>query len=277
MHRRGAMVLGSLAVAAAVALFFASRRPLTDAAPVLTVRMIAGPRTTVPAGMPMVAEVFLTARRGQQLEIGSRLSPWSQRLALEWTAGRSGTLKATVARVASRVASTSESGRTAVTALGPEPVARVSGLQFVHRADLVIDEAETAGMPDGTYQLRATFQTPRWQLWGWRGRVESGTVRIVISSAVPDAEAQRNQWRADTSLRLGRLDAALQAAQTLVRLQPERSRAYRLLGDVMMARGDRAQAVHAYTRALDLVADGAKEPPKPIMERAAAVRLLSLR
>jgi len=116
------------------------------------------------------------------------------------------------------------------------------------------------------YQLVASLQTPFWQFWGWRGRAESAPLVVTVaSSETPSRLLAGNAAFLYTTKQFGE---AVRVAREWSTREDASIRARILLGDALLATGDRGGARMAYEAALDLAnAGSSNERPTLILER----------
>ena len=152
--------------------------------PVLTLLVDGSPSATVGAGSPIFLEVLLHGTRNASgPSIGGRLRPWYRMIAIRATQnGRQVALpfvEVDPPRV--REMKTLSDGRPTFSE-GETSAAALDGMRRVFRMELAAAPESTRQLSAGTYQLVASLQTPFWQLWGWRGQVESPALAVTMSS-----------------------------------------------------------------------------------------------
>jgi Flp pilus assembly protein TadD len=118
----------------------------------------------------------------------------------------------------------------------------------------------------GTYQLVASLQTPFWQFWGWRGRAESAPLVVtVVTNETPNRQLAGTAAFLYKTKQFGE---AVRVARDWSTRDAASVRARILLGDALLATGDRDGARSAYEAALDLAnALPSHERPTAILER----------
>ncbi len=235
--------------------------------PVLRLLVDGAPSATVGAGSPIFLEVFLHGTRNAAgPSIGGRFRPWHRMIAIRAAQnGRDVSLpfvEITPPRVRERA--TSSDGRPTFTE-GEASGAALDGMRRVFRMELAAAPESTRQLSPGPYQLIASLQTPFWQFWGWRGRVESALVVNVVTNAPPIQELARTAAFLYKTKQFGE---AVRVARDWSTGDAASIQARIVLGDALLATGDRDGARSAYEAALDLAnALPSNERPTAILDR----------
>lgn len=258
-------------VTAAVLLWF---RPAAAAgSPVLRLLVDGAPSATVGVSSPIFLEVFLHGTRTAPGPlIGGRLRPWHRMIAVRASqGGRLVTLpfvEVTPPRVRERT--TASDGRPTFTE-GEASGAALDGMRRVFRMELAAAPESTRHLGAGTYQLVASLETPFWQFWGWRGRAESAPLPMtVVTNETP---GQRLGGSARFLYKTRQFADAVRVAQDWSTRDAASVQARLLLGDALLATGDRDGARSAYEAALGRAnALPGNERPTDILERLRNLR-----
>jgi hypothetical protein len=270
MTRRGALFGAGLATAAVLALviWLAPGRSRSTPRPGLTLLVNMRTRVEVTPGTPLVFDLSIgSGPSSPAFTVGSRWGAWHTLLRLE-EAAANGPVPWVLTLVGPprSLHMGLDSARRPEVTTDASLVARLEGGRHLHSVTLAAAPDVTARIPPGTYRLRAVLETPFWLRWGWRGRVESAPATVVVIDP-PTAgekrehlEAQRLARAAEFHLDTGRFADAHQAAAELVRLRPNESRSYILLGDASAGLNLRQEALDAYRHAMALLPRSYEEP-----------------
>jgi tetratricopeptide (TPR) repeat protein len=145
-------------------------------------------------------------------------------------------------------------------------VAHLEAGRHVHIMTEAAAPEDTVNLQPGTYRVRAVLETPFWMFWGWRGRVASAPVTIVVvdPSKTGDRrnalETQRLMRAGDFYIGVARFEEAARAAREVVKSEPNQIEAHILLGDALVGLERRQEALAAYHRALALVPRSYEQP-----------------
>jgi cytochrome c-type biogenesis protein CcmH/NrfG len=154
--------------------------------------------------------------------------------------------------------------------------AALDGMRRVFRMELAAAPDATRPLSAGSYQIVASLQTPTWQFWGWRGRVESAP--LVVTVVTTETADRQLAGTATFLYKTRQFDEAVRAARDWSARDAASIRARILLGDALLATGDRAGARDAYEAALDLAnAASSNERPTAILERLDKLRAATSR
>jgi hypothetical protein len=251
-------------------------RPEARAEPLgLTVLVNHGSRVEVTPGTPLFFEVSITNSPSSGAQaLGSRWRPWYRLIRLEgsgqagmpWRLSRAGPPRSL------RVVRTPDGRPEMKTDTEPSAVARLEAGRQVYTVTEVASPEAAAGVRPGAYRVRAVLETPRWMLWGWRGRKVSQPVTIVVLDASKpgdkrDAlERQRLARAADFYIGAEQFADAERTVRQLLELEPNQAEAHMLLGDSLAGLNRRDDALVAYRRALVLTPRSYEEP-RVLMDR----------
>lgn len=274
MKRSRRLVVGGAAFALiAAAVFLLFRATGAAGTPVLTLLVDGATSATVGVGSPIFLEVFLHGTRsGAGPSIGGRLRPWHRTITVRTIqSGREVALpfvEASPARV--RELTTSSDGRPSFSD-SEASAAALDGMRRVFRIELAAAPESTRQLSAGSYQLVASLETPFWQFWGWRGRAESAPLVVtVVQNETPHRQLAGTAVFLYKTQQFGE---AIRVAREWSTRDAGSSRARILLGDALLATGDREGARVAYEAALDLAnARSSREPPTAILERLDSIR-----
>ena len=239
--------------------------------PGLTLLVNHSTRAEIVPGTPLSLQVSISGgRHDAPLRIGSRWRAWHRLIRLErvgsseplpWQARPDGEPRSL------EIATDAEGRRGAVSSSGA--VAWLDRGRFVHTAMFVASPEETARLAPGEYRVRAVLETPSWEFRGWRGRLASAAVTIVVRAGdalTPSLEAQRLSTSGAYYLRHARYADAQRAADELLRAEPRRVNAHVLRGDALAGLNQKAAALDSYRRALKLM-PRSRETPDRILQR----------
>jgi hypothetical protein len=238
----------------------------------LTLRVNFQERTEVLPGTPLVFEVALTGSPSSTgFDVGSRLRPWHELIHLEDPHGRLSWPLTSLGVPRSMAIVRQPDGRPNV-ATYSGPVARLESGRHVHVTTMAAIPDITAALRPGVYRVRAVLETPFWLRWGWRGRVTSPPVTIIVRDSGASGqqtaalEYERLRRSAALHLSLERFDAAERAARQLVARKTRDAEAHLLLGDALAGLNRRREALTEYRRALS-VAGPTYDEPSALFER----------
>ncbi len=262
-------VAAALALSGVLLLFNAAR---PAGRPVLTLLVDGAPSATIGVGSPIFLEVFLHGTRGTAgSTVGGPLRSWDRLIAVRATQNGQDVALAWV-RVASprvRELTTASDGRPTFSD-GEAYGAELDGLRRVFRMEVAVAPESTRALA-GDYQLVASLRTPIWQFWGWRGAVQSAPVTVTVVNDVP--AARQLARRAVFHYKTAQFSEAVRLAREWSTLEPASITAWTLLGDGLLATGDRDGARNAYAEALDRAgARSGKEPSSAILRRLQRLR-----
>ena len=273
MRRARRLVIAGATVVVIAAVVLLWRATGAAGTPVVTLLVDGAPSGTVGVGSPIFLEVFLHGTRNAPgPSIGGRLRPWHRMIAIR--AIQNGREVAVpfieVGPPRVREMATSSEGRPTFSD-GEASGAALDGLRRVFRMDLAAAPESTRQLSAGSYQLVASLQTPFWQFWGWRGRAES--VPLVVNVVTNESPNRQLAGTAAFLYKTRQFAEAVRVARDWSTRDAASIRARILLGDALLATGDREGARTAYEAALDLAnAVSTKEPPTAILERLDRLR-----
>ncbi len=274
MRHARRLVIGGAIVALIASAVLWWLRPTGDAGtPVLTLLVEGAPSATVGVGSPIFLEVFLHGTRSAAgPSIGGRLRPWHRMIAIRTAQnGRDVTVPfVEVAPPRVRERATASDGRPTFSD-GEASGAALDGMRRVFRMELAAAPESTRQLTAGTYQLVASLQTPVWQFWGWRGRVESAPLVVTVATNAPPL--QQLAGTATFLYKTKQFGEAVRVARDWSTRDAASIQARILLGDALLATGDRDSARSAYEAALDLAnALPSNERPTAILDRLRNLR-----
>ena len=275
MTRRRILVVGTiLATFAGLMWWFAlGRSPAASGSrPGVTLLVNLERKLVITAGTPLQIEVSLgSAPSAPGLSIGGWWRPWHEYVHLEDpTNGRAAPWPMQFVSATSSVVEPGADGSRVISTTGR--IATMADGRQVHTVTLVAAPAATAQSPPGVYQLRATVQTPPWQLWGWRGRAVSSPVMITVRArddrkeGLEVLEKQRLKYAAKYYLSVGQPAEARSLAEELLALRTDDPATLILLGDIFTAENEPDRALAEYRRALALLPRSYEEPTR-LLER----------
>jgi hypothetical protein len=272
------LAIGGTTIALIAAAVFLWLRPAGGAGtPVLTLLAGGAPSATIGAGSPIFLEVFLHGTRNATgPSIGGRLRSWHRMIGIRVTQnGREVALPFVgVAAPRVRELATSSDGRPTVSD-GESARAALDGMRRVFRIEVAAPPDSTRQLSAGSYQLVASLETPIWQFWGWRGRTESAP--LVVTVVAQEPPSRQLAGNATFLYKTRQFDEAVRAAQEWAGRDAGSIRARILLGDALLATGDRDGARTAYHAALGLAnATSSAERPVAILERLDRLRTATI-
>ena len=275
MRRARSLVVGGVAAAliTLALLLWLSLSRTHAGTPVLTLLVDGAASATVGLGSPMFLEVFLHGtRNGTGPSIGGRLRPWHRLVAVRATQnGREVSLPfVEVASPRVRELATGTDGRPSFSDREASGAA-LDGMRRVFRMELAAAPESTRQLSAGSYQLIASIQTPFWQFWGWRGRVESAPIVVTMVTNAPPI--QELAGTAAFLYKTKQFGEAARVARDWSTREASSIPAQVVLGDALLATGDRQGARMAYEAALDLANSRSSiERPTAILDRLRDLR-----
>jgi hypothetical protein len=268
---RAAIVLAVIAIVVTLA-FWWLRTPAASATPVVRVLVGGLPTATIEAGSPLFVEVFLHGGRAARgPAIGGWLRPWHQSITVTLNRDGQALPLSFVSTAAPRGRETGADGLGRPTVIDRDRSrADLDGLRRVFRIELAAAPESTRSLAPGAYQLVAAVEPPAWQLWSWRGRVQSSPAIVTITNTPSERTA------ADTAAFLyktRRFPDAIRVARDWNTRDPKSIGARLILGDALIETGDLDGARDAWETALDLAnAKSEKEPATAILRRLDRLR-----
>jgi hypothetical protein len=264
------LAIAGLTLAVAMALVawaaWSDRATRQDGRLALTLRVNLQSRTEIVPGAPLVFDVTLTSSPSSAgFTVGSRWRPWHELIRLEDPHGRLSWPLTPLGLPRSLSRARQTDGRPSVTTHS-SPIARLESGRHVHVATQAAVADVTTTLRPGIYRIRAVLETPFWLRWGWRGRVTSTPVTIVVrdpatlGQRAAALENERLRRTAALDLALERFDAAERAARQLVERQASDVEARLLLGDALAGLNRRREALAEYQRALTAASSTDEEP-----------------
>jgi len=119
-----------------------------------------------------------------------------------------------------------------------------------HTIVLAAEPESMANATPGTYQITAVLEKGFWPPWGWRGRVESAPVTVVVSAGGDQFEHERLGLSAQFYLAARRPEDARRVATELVARNRKDPSGWLLLGEAFAALDRQRDALAAYRTAL---------------------------
>jgi hypothetical protein len=264
------VAIASLTLAVAIALVawsaWSDRATRQDGRLALTLRVNLQSRTEILPGTPLVFDIALTSSPSSAgFTVGSLWRPWHTLIHLEDPHGRLSWPLTALGQPRSLSSTRQADGRPSVTTHS-SPIARLESGRHVHVATQAAVADVTTTLRPGVYRIRAVLETPFWLRWGWRGRVTSTPVTIVVrdpatlGQRAATLENERLRRTAALDLALERFDAAERAARQLVERKATDVDAHLLLGDALAGLNRRREALVEYQRALTAAGSTDEEP-----------------
>jgi hypothetical protein len=261
-------LLAAIAAVAAVLLFAIAPSTATKTVrPGLTLLVNQRTQTEILPGTPLLFDVSLgSSPSSAPFDVGDRWRPWHSLVRLEQVPTEQ-TVPWTLVRVGpprSIHFVRDNDGQPALTE-DSSSAARLEAGRHVHTVTFAAAPNDTGRIKPGTYRVRGVVETPSWMYWGWKGRVASAAVAIVVrdpssSDRREQLDAERLALAAKFFLTAGRFEEARQAAVSLVTMNPLDSRSHILLGDASAGLNRLEEALDAYQRAMALLPRSYEEP-----------------